>query len=148
VWNVNNRVMRGMLKTNSSSHTYGTTTWREWNGGSTELVNFVVGLNEDALKISIIGDQQLPATSASMQVRIGAGLDTIVAPPTTQSGVGGTFGSSSGITRMPTGATIIVPPATISTIGSHYISAMELGSNASSTTTTFTNYTLSASLPM
>jgi len=148
VWNVNNRVTRGMLKTNTTSHTYGTVTWREWNGGTAEKLNFVTGLNEDALRMSVIGDQQLPAVSASVQVRIGAGLDTIVAPPTIQSGTGGTAGNSSGATRIPVGSGGIIPPATISTIGSHFISAMELGSNASSTTTTFTNYTLSASLPM
>lgn len=51
VWNNYNRVARGMLVTDGTSHTYNSATGRQWNNDTANKVEFVLGLREDCVGI-------------------------------------------------------------------------------------------------
>ena len=146
VWNYHNRVVRGISNTVTSAHTYGSTTWREWNGSTTNIAEFIIGENEDAINVVLRGDVQLPAVLQEYTALTGVGLDSTTSP-TVSTGVitpGSTVAASDWLST----AGVTIPPATVSTIGYHYLAALESGSTAGSNTVTFNSFTIAASLPM
>lgn len=68
VWNFNNRVEKALYKNGTTSHTYTTASWRNWNNDATLRVEFVLGL--DAAQVIHFGGA---ATGTSVDV--GAGFD-------------------------------------------------------------------------
>lgn len=147
VWNCYNRVKRRMTKTNSTSHTYGTTSWREWNNGSAELMQFVTGLNEDAVDVSLLASMSFPAVAQPYTAYTGVNLDSTSATPALNGGQESTP-TTSQVKSFSIGSAMTFPTSTISTIGNHYFAAMEEGGSASSATVTFSSYTMTAMLPM
>lgn len=147
VWNNNNRVRRGLSMSNSTVHTYGTSTWREWNGGTGEIVKFVTGTNEDAVVASIQCFNLIPPLASEMFAYAGLGIDSTSAAPTVLAGWAD-VGSTTSQTRFPLGAKMSIPPSTISTVGTHFLAALEYGGTFSTSTATFDSYVLSASMPM
>lgn len=53
LWNYNNRVQRAMHKLDATSHSYSSATPRIWNNDSANKCEFVLGVLEEHLKISI-----------------------------------------------------------------------------------------------
>jgi hypothetical protein len=145
VWNYNNRVTRCAQRINSSSHTYGTSAWREYNGSTTDIVEFIVGENEDAVNVTMFGNVQNPAVIATFTAFMGVGIDST--SPTIFTGVS-TPGSTIGVSDYLVLDAMTISPSTLSTVGYHYLAACEYGSTASSNSPTFFGYTLSASVPM
>jgi hypothetical protein len=146
VWNYYNRVPRALYRTNSTSHTYSSATYREWDGLTTEILEFVVGFNEDAVDIDLNADQQFPATSSIFTAYAGIGLDSTSTP---QFNVGRSMVASNiGTNRFALGGQMTLPTSTISTSGYHYIAALESGSTAGASFPTFNSYSMSARLPM
>jgi len=56
----------------ATQHTYATAAWRYWNNGSTNLVEFVIGYQED-LTIGMLNGHMVSGVGAG---RLGIGLDT------------------------------------------------------------------------
>lgn len=81
VWNMYNRVDRGMVAMDSTaSWTYTTATLREWNGASTEgvsRVGMVRGLNEDEVNATV--NIYTANTTALVNRNCGIGLDSSTA---------------------------------------------------------------------
>lgn len=147
IWNYNNRVTRGLLKTDSTSHTYGSATFREWNGGATHILQFVVGLLEDSAELELFGTMSIPATGATgFAMNMGIGVDSTT---TQKFSIGSSnFGTTTGIRQFYGSGGFAISPAGLSTVGSHFIAALESGSTAGTQTSTFSTYTMTASLPM
>lgn len=70
VWNYANRVPRRLYKSDATSHSYTTGTYRQWNAGADNEVAFVTGWQEDAIRMAIQGTN----TGAALG-RIGFKLD-------------------------------------------------------------------------
>jgi len=68
VWNFNNRVERPMYKNGTTSHTYTTASWRNWNNDATLRVEFITGI--DAGQVVHFG-----GTSTGTSNDFGAGFD-------------------------------------------------------------------------
>lgn len=68
VWNVNNRVEKPMYKNGTTSHTYTTASWRNWNNDATLRVEFVIGI--DAAQVIHFG-----GASTGTSIDIGAAFD-------------------------------------------------------------------------
>ena len=68
VWNFNNRVERPLYKNGTTSHTYTTAAWRNWNNDATLRVEFVIGI--DAGQVVHFG-----GTSTGTSNDFGAGFD-------------------------------------------------------------------------
>jgi hypothetical protein len=146
IWNYNNRVMRALYRSNATSHTYSSATYREWDGLTTEILEFVVGFNEDAVDIDLSADQQFPATASIFTAYAGIGLDST---STAKFNIGRSMVASNiGTNRFALGGSMTLPPSTISTAGYHYIAALESGSTAGASFPTFNSYNMSARLPM
>jgi len=73
VWNNYNRVQREMYVVNFSGHTYGTTSWRNYNNSTASAqLEFVLGLLEDtAVPMAIL----IPITGGSSTANTGIGVD-------------------------------------------------------------------------
>jgi hypothetical protein len=68
VWNFHNRVEKPLYKNGTTSHTYTTASWRNWNNDATLRVEFVIGI--DAAQVIHFGGA---STGTSMD--IGASFD-------------------------------------------------------------------------
>lgn len=79
VWNAYNRRPRAMKAVDTTdSWTYSTATWRQANNSTANQLDFVRGLNEDAVEAVALA---LPSSSAggAILVATGIGLDTVTA---------------------------------------------------------------------
>lgn len=77
VWNVSNQVARRASKTDSTSHTYNSATWRQWNGAASHQVECVLGQAQSVrIEAQFQGDTN--ATSG-LAPYFGIGVDTTVA---------------------------------------------------------------------
>jgi len=68
VWNFNNRVEKPLYKNGTTSHTYTTASWRNWNNDATLRVEFVLGI--DAAQVIHFG-----GAATGTGIDIGAGFD-------------------------------------------------------------------------
>lgn len=76
VWNYYNRVARQLRVTESAaSWTYSTATWRAANNSATNRVDFVRGLNEDVVSVTMSASV-INSTATFRQTAIGFGEDT------------------------------------------------------------------------
>lgn len=55
VWNYHHRVARALRKLAASTWTYTTGTWRQWNANTAYKVESVIGVAEDAIKLTLAG---------------------------------------------------------------------------------------------
>lgn len=117
LWNYYNRRPRRLTRTEStSSWTYSTAAWRYYNGSSSNLVRFVVGMPGEAwLTGSFPGAGYSGGGSASV---VGVGVDSS-SSPTFYVQLGG-----GAVAYRNNGVVIVDWPATI---GYHYASMMEFG---------------------
>lgn len=126
VWNYYNRVRRPMRVLEATdSWTYTTATLRQANAATTNQLNFVIGVSEDAVSANV---QVVAANSGSTTYLVAVGLDSITAKAT---GCVNSFttASSAGVSQTLTASVTTFPG-----VGFHYLSWLEY-STASGTTT-------------
>jgi hypothetical protein len=127
LWNYYNRAARYLYAAAvNSSWTYATATWRQWNANTSNQIDCVIGVAEDAVHIW----DSCPISAASTaSAAIGIGVDVTNADSSTQKGPGQ---SQTG------GGTMNVTASYESVIaaGRHFFAAIEIVSNG--VTTTFT----------
>lgn len=114
VWNAYNRVdVAATVQDNTATWTLGQTAFREFNSGTTYEIRFLMGLQEDAVRMHV----QSSATAASTgdYVLIGVGIDSTTTPT----------GPRSNGTNQPLifGASSTVYSSTF--LGYHFIAALE-----------------------
>lgn len=68
VWNFNNRVEKPLYKNGTTSHTYTTASWRNWNNDATLRIEFILGI--DAAQVIHFG-----GAATGTGIDIGAGFD-------------------------------------------------------------------------
>lgn len=68
VWNFNNRVEKALYKNGTTSHTYTTASWRNWNNDATLRIEFILGI--DAAQVIHFG-----GAATGTGIDIGAGFD-------------------------------------------------------------------------
>lgn len=63
VWNYYNRLLRELVKSSFSNHTYNTSAFRAWNNDTANKAEYIVGLIEDGLHVSLVSSTEdgLPA---------------------------------------------------------------------------------------
>jgi hypothetical protein len=77
VWNTDNRVMRNVLRKDSTSGwTYSGTTWRRANNSTSNVITSVVGLAEDNISIKVLagGSAALTRTAVGIGVNWSSGI--------------------------------------------------------------------------
>ena len=117
VWNYYNRVLRyAYIADTADSHSYTVAAWRIWNNNTANKIQFVVGVQEDALSNYIYA-----TTSGAVGQWAGTELNG-----TAFSYGGGTQISSQNSAIVALQAFFVASPATIS-LGYNYIAAIELG---------------------
>lgn len=93
IWNAYNRVARGLLRGDSTSHTYATASTRVWNNNNANRVMWIQGLASDTVLINLFGSFN-PSTAA------GAAFDMIsidnYESTSAQKGVSGLSGTQEG----------------------------------------------------
>jgi hypothetical protein len=110
VWNYYNRVLRRLLKTDSTSHSYTTGTYRQWNGAVANQISFVSGVQEDAINMTILGVN----TGAALG-RIGVLID-------------GTTSTDAEFTTLSASShSLSVSRVYAPQLGFHYVAAIEYG---------------------
>jgi len=75
VWNCYNRVSRTLRRTYTTNYTYATNTIREQNGVTTERLEFVRGLNEDGVLLSLATRLENPNAGIA-SISVGFGFDS------------------------------------------------------------------------
>lgn len=126
VWNCYNRVRRAMRRLESAtSWTYNSTTTRSWNNSTSNRVQFVQGLVEDAVELDF---RAMTNTSNGSVHTVGIGVDSTTTNGAdvnmyTSNVVGGYHAAHASLRR------------TIATVGFHYLQLLETG--ASTGTNTF-----------
>jgi hypothetical protein len=123
LWNHYNRVTRGLSRSNGTSHTYATSTWRLWNNDSTQVLDFVAGLAEDAVPVG----QHVNTVGTSSGFAWGLGVNWSSGAPSLPTL------SGSQATQQDFGSMEYLPPAA----GYSSVSVLELGT---ATVPTFTQY--------
>ena len=110
VWNYHNRARRVLKKLASSAWNYTTASWRQWNATAAYKVENVIGVQEDAIHILIIGR--------------GIKIDQAVGVNTTTSVVAGATQASNN-----SGSTITVPSnyVAVPRLGYSYYAMIEYG---------------------
>jgi hypothetical protein len=78
VWNCYNRVSRTLRRTYTTTYTYATNTIREQNGVTTERLEFVRGLNEDGVLLSLATRLENP-NAGTASISVGFGFDSTTA---------------------------------------------------------------------
>lgn len=131
LWNAYNRVRKQLLKSDSTTYTYTTATWRQANNTSSNAVIVVVGLAESLIDLLVTTEYQAASTAAASN---GIGEDSTTAAPAT---VGVSVGESY---AWPAARLSKI----ISTVGYHFYPAMEFG--AGTVATTWYGFTLSGSI--
>lgn len=120
VWNADNRRAKLIYRMDSTTHTYGSATWRMWNDDSDNYAQLLLGEN-NPLTLQLFGDQS--GSVAGDAIRVGIGVNSI----------GGSviLGSSSGDNFKGS-----VVYCNVLAAGVHQFNVCEYG-NASSTCTYF-----------
>lgn len=124
LWNYYNRVRRPMRKTDATATwTYTTATYRQANNSTANQIEFVVGVAEDSVDVSVISSC---ANSAGTTLALGIGIDST----TVNSAIVRTSNNSTNTIMTVTAQGIASPLAA----GRHYLAWLEW-STASGTTT-------------
>lgn len=53
LWNYYNRIKKRCYKSDATSHTYATASWRYWNNDSSQIVELIQGISEDFIYVSV-----------------------------------------------------------------------------------------------
>jgi len=127
LWSYNNRVKRALRKAESTSTwTYGTATWRRVNGnGSDNMVEFIVGVAEDALSFQASGIVSND-TATVRGAYTGIGIDSNTTPSGTQ--------GFAAVTNTVAGQMSARHEYAYLTPGYHYAAALEIGAGADTQT--------------
>lgn len=134
VWNMYNRVARRCYVANSTSHTYTTGAWREWNNGSgVTRLSFVSGIGLDSADLSMVGNLQLVGTGTIGYLNIA--YDSTTGSGNLIANLEG-YGSSSSLS-MAGSATVLAP------VGKHYATCVQYGV----TNVTYAAYSLQGDFP-
>lgn len=127
-WNNYNRALRWLEKYEATaSWTYTTAAWRQANGDTANKVEFVTGLLEDAISVTVAVDAA--NSSASVSVRAGVGYDSVAAVL----GHSVTAAGPAGVAQ-----TLALSVLLSAAAGYHYLAWLE-HSNATGTTTWYSN---------
>lgn len=133
VWNYYNRILRRLFKSDATSHTYNSTTVRQWNNSATNQVSLVIGVQEGGVQIQFSAQQHTEAVSGPSVDATNA-LDTEIRI---------IYVKANGDHIMEAG----VSGAKDIAAGYHYIAAVEAEA-AGSTTGTYVDYYLNAQAEM
>ena len=91
LWNVNNRVLRNLFRYEGTDHTYNSSAWRYWNNSSTNNLQFVEGLPEDAtnwhLNASMNGRVTPTMARLAFGIALGNVFGSLAVPNTSPAGV-------------------------------------------------------------
>lgn len=134
LWNAYNRVSRRIYAANSTSHTYTTGSWREWNGGTgVTKLNILSGIGMDAMNLSIVANLQLSGTGTIGYINIG--YDSTSGTGNLLANLEG-YGSASSLAL--SGSASVAGP-----LGRHYATCVEFGV----TNVTYAAYSLQGNFP-
>jgi hypothetical protein len=134
LWNAYNRVGRRVHVANSTSHTYTTASWREWNNGTgVTKLNFISGLPLDSLDLSLIGTLLRTGTGAIAYLNMG--YDATDGSSNLLSNLEG-FGSVTVLSL--SGSVTVAGP-----VGKHYATCVEYGVSS----VTYSTYVLQGDFP-
>lgn len=134
LWNAYNRVSRRVYVANSTSHTYTTGSWREWNGGTgVTKLSFISGLAMDAVNLSMVGNLQRAGAGTIGYLNIG--YDSTSGSVNLVANLEG-YGSDSSLS-LAGSATVAGP------VGKHYATCVEFGV----TSNTYAAYSLQGDFP-
>lgn len=78
VYNYYNRVKRYLSNSSTSSHSYGTASWRAWNNDAANAVKFVQGVVEDVVSIAGNGELTVGGGTPTSNPGLGFGLNTTI----------------------------------------------------------------------
>jgi hypothetical protein len=125
VWNYYNPKPRRLKANSSSSHTYGTGSWRYWNNSSANQVNYVQGIYDEPIFASVLGAVTPDATAeAYLGIAINANTAAVA-----------DFGHGVNSERIESGVSCELIPQ----LGLNYIAALEFSGGG---TSTFSYYNL------
>lgn len=128
LWNYYHRVDRRMVRNESTaSWTYTTNTWRQANASSSNQLNFVIGVSEDAVTVHAAGAAR--NSSAQQTAFIGIGLDSTTTNSATLMPYANVFSTTSHYVAL--NAEYIGTPSA----GRHYLAWLEIDVTATGTTT-------------
>lgn len=114
VWNYYNGISRKLLKRDATSHSYTTVTWRSWNNDATLRVNYVMGVSEYPLWLSVAGEIDAD-DGAAAYVALGVDITDNVTEYL--------YADNGNATTMRTG----VSQDYYSAIGYHFVQIVQLG---------------------
>lgn len=135
LWNAYNRAVRRVYVANSTSHTYTTASWREWNNGSgVSKLNFVSGLAIDALSLSMVGNIQISGATGTIGY-LNIGYDSTTGSGNLVANLEG-YGSSSSLSL--SGSATVAGP-----LGRHYATCVQFGV----ANNTYAAYSLQGNIP-
>jgi hypothetical protein len=140
VWNMYNRVdvYTGQVQDTTPTWTYASATVRAFNGSATNRFNFVMGMAEDAIRVSVMERVSFGNTACAFSS--GIGLDATNAfTGAIAFGVGAVAGNQQSLN-----APILIGPQ----LGAHFVSACEAGDGVNTATLVGTNTELGALLRM
>lgn len=115
VWNYYNRIQRYCQVTGTTGHTNTSATVIQWNNDAAMKFEFVVGVKEDQVFITLLNDYLAAATSSTTQGCVGLGINTISALTATSYWASAFQGRSSNNT------------VTIPALGYNYVALLERG---------------------
>jgi len=126
LWNYYHRATRKMLRRESTaSWTYNTLTMRQANGSTSNQLNLVVGVAEDAVRATLITAAESTVTGNSLYTPIGLDSTTTVS---TES-VGGLYQIATGGRRYQS----LASWSSVVSAGRHYIAWLEQGGGGTDT---------------
>lgn len=126
LYNYYNRAERSLEKTDTTSHTYTTGSWRYWNNDSTQKVEFVLGIADQNPFVYINTRQDANSGETSI---VGFGVDTASTNTTGSNPVNA--GPSATVNIGGIGAARAGVSGAYPAVGYHYISAVEFGAASS-----------------
>ena len=126
LWNCHNRVLMTMVAVDTTdSWTYSTAAWHQANASAANQIDYVVGLSEDAVSVTVVG----AATSSGATVRqvaVGMGIDVTNAD-SAQLRLNGPV--NNGANRTPSSYYVGFPG-----LGRHFLAWLEYGAGADTQT--------------
>jgi hypothetical protein len=131
LWNYYNRMSKQCAYSDSTSHSYTGTSWRQWNNNTSAKCKFVVGVVEET--VLLYGFMELSSAS-NQYVYGGMGFNSTTSPIYYI----GEYSASSAVDAFLQGLQGVLP-----SLGTNYIAPMEIANGAS---TTWSEATVNAAL--
>ena len=123
LWNYYNRIDRAMeRKETTASWTYSTATFRQANGSTSNQLNFIIGVAEDAVYADLLGLSAFNSVASFQAIACGLGLDSTTVDSSSISGVNYCFNTY----VSPMSASYRGTPSA----GRHYIAWLEKGAGS------------------